>query len=71
MKAMKIVAKTSIGVLVVVGALLLMLGQFWLLYVAPLLIFVGVGLVYGYLSSKPKLLSVQIESESSSSNKES
>ncbi len=71
MKAMKIVARTSIGVLVVVGALLLMLGQFWLLYVAPLLIFVGVALVYGYLSSKPKLLSVQIESESSSSNKES
>lgn len=71
MKTMKIVARTSIGVLVVVGALLLMLGQFWLLYIAPLLIFIGVALVYGYLSSKPKLFSVQIESKSSSSDMES
>ncbi|WP_020375231.1 hypothetical protein [Sulfobacillus thermosulfidooxidans] len=33
-------------------ALLVMLGQFWILYLAPLLIFVGMGITYGFLSSK-------------------
>jgi flagellar motor component MotA len=50
---MKTIGRILLAVIAVAGALLLMLGQFWVLYLAPMLIFIGVAVVYGYLSSKP------------------
>ncbi len=50
---MKGFRSTLLVLIIVAGSLLLMLGQFWLLYVAPLLIFLGIAVAYGYLSSRP------------------
>lgn len=58
---MKKMGKLLIGVLVVSIALLAMLGEFWIIYLAPLLIFVGVGITYGFLSSKPRARSSSTE----------
>lgn len=51
---MRRVGQVIMGAMVVALMLLLMLGQFWVIYLAPLLIFIGVGVVYGFLSSKPR-----------------
>lgn len=45
----------TLGALVVVAAsLIAVVGVFWVLEIAPLLFFVGVGLVYGVLSTRPR-----------------
>jgi hypothetical protein len=48
------IKRAGIGLVVVAVALLLMLGQFWIIYVAPLALFIGVAVVYGYLSAQPE-----------------
>ncbi len=35
-------------------ALLVMMGMFWVLEIAPLILFVGMAIVYGILSRSPK-----------------
>ncbi|WP_053959772.1 hypothetical protein [Sulfobacillus thermosulfidooxidans] len=56
------------GVAVAALALVMMLGQFWILYLAPLLIFLGMGIAYGFLSSQGSQKQSSMPSDSSSAN---
>lgn len=54
MQKFKRLGWSLVMLLVVATALLMMMGMFWVLEIAPLVLFIGMAVMYGILSRSPK-----------------